>query len=55
MNRTFHDSKNRRNTLALLTIGLAWAVSLALVTSANAQFTLVKISSDKLHKLRQCA
>lgn len=36
-----------RNAFALLTVALALAISLALITPAHAQFTLVKISADK--------
>src|SRR5271166_2362031 len=49
MNRTFRHLKVRRNPFAFLSVGLALAISLALVTPANAQFTLVKISNDTLH------
>jgi BNR repeat-like domain len=49
MNRIFRGSHGRSNAAALLAVVLALAVSLALVTPAHAQFTLVKISNDKLH------
>jgi hypothetical protein len=38
-----------RNVFAFLTVVLASAISVVLVTPAHAQFTLVKISSDTLH------
>jgi hypothetical protein len=38
-----------RNTFAFLTVVLAAAISVVLVTPAHAQFTLVKISNDTLH------
>ena len=49
MNRIFRSSLSRSNTFALVAILLTLAISLALVTPAHAQFTLVKISTDKFH------
>jgi hypothetical protein len=49
MNRTFRSSLGRSNTFALVAVLLTLAISLVLVTPAHAQFTLVKISTDKFH------
>ena len=38
-----------RHALAFFSVMLAAAICVVLVTSAHAQFTLVKISSDTLH------
>ena len=49
MNRIFRSSLGGSNGFALVAVLLTLAISLALLTPAHAQFTLVKISSDTLH------
>jgi hypothetical protein len=46
---THKENLMNRNTFAFLTIVLAAAISVVLVSPAHAQFTLVKISNDTLH------
>jgi len=46
---TYKENLMNRNAFVLLTAIAALAISLMLVTPAQAQFTLVKISSDTLH------
>src|ERR1700689_2888181 len=49
MNRTPLRSRSGRNTSALYSSLLVFAIAFAILTSANAQSTLVKLSTDTFH------